>query len=144
MSRKNRNKNNLPVLPNNQVQQHTKLIATKFSAGPIPPPEILEKYEAILPGLADRIMKQAENQTAHRIDLEKRVIKSDTRNSLLGIIFAFIIGAGGVAGGLYLTSLGMAASGLTVSGISLVSLVSAFIYGTNSRRKERQKKIASQ
>ncbi|MHB8852382.1 MAG: DUF2335 domain-containing protein [Ignavibacteriaceae bacterium] len=105
---------------------------------------MLEKYEAILPGLADRIMKQAENQTAHRIELEKMVIKSDTRNSLLGIIFAFIIGAGGVAGGLYLTSLGMAASGLTVSGISLVSLVSAFIYGTNSRRKERQKKIASQ
>ncbi len=142
MAKKNQNKANVAIPnPSNSIQQQ--LIQTKFSAGPIPTPEVLGRYETILPGLADRIMKQAESQTAHRIDIEKRVIKSDIRNSLLGIIFAFIIGLVGIVGGLYLTSLGMAATGLTVSGVSLVSLVSAFIYGTNSRRKERQKKMVN-
>ncbi len=41
-------------------------------AGPLPHPEILEKFEQILPGSADRILKQAEAQTLHRIELEKK------------------------------------------------------------------------
>ncbi|MFI5089399.1 MAG: DUF2335 domain-containing protein [Terriglobales bacterium] len=34
----------------------------RFSAGPVPPPEALERYNQILPGAADRIMKMAESQ----------------------------------------------------------------------------------
>ena len=29
-------------------------------SGPLPPPEIIEKYESILPGAADRIIRLAE------------------------------------------------------------------------------------
>lgn len=113
-------------------------IAAATFSGPIPPPDILQKYDQILPGLAERIMKQAESQTAHRIEIEKRVINSDIINSRLGLIFGFILGIVGITGGIYLTSLGMAQSGLFISGGSLVSLISVFIYGSRTRRKERE------
>ena len=41
------------------------------SFGLLPSPEMLQKYDSVLPGLADRLVLQAEKQTIHRIALEK-------------------------------------------------------------------------
>lgn len=68
-------------------------IKEEFS-GPIPPPDIIEKYERIIPGSADRIMTMAEKQAAHRQAMEKKMIESESRDGLLGIIFAFLLGIG--------------------------------------------------
>lgn len=65
-------------------------IKEEFS-GPIPPPDIIEKYERILPGAADRIITMAEQQATHRQAMEKKMIESESRDGLLGIIFAFFI-----------------------------------------------------
>jgi uncharacterized membrane protein len=40
--------------------------------GPIPPPDLLKKYEDALDGAADRIIKMAEKQSAHRQWMEKQ------------------------------------------------------------------------
>ena len=40
-------------------EQSTKIVSQKFS-GPLPPPELLEGYERILTGAADRILRMAE------------------------------------------------------------------------------------
>ena len=63
-------------------------IKEEFS-GPIPPPDIIEKYERIIPGSADTIITMAEKQAAHRQAMEKKMIESESRDGLLGIIFAF-------------------------------------------------------
>lgn len=68
-------------------------IKEEFS-GPIPPPDIIEKYERIIPGSADRIMTMAEKQAAHRQAMEKKMIESESRDGLLGIIFTFLLGIG--------------------------------------------------
>lgn len=68
-------------------------IKEEFS-GPIPPPDIIEKYERIIPGSADRIITMAEKQAAHRQAMEKKMIESESRDGLLGIIFAFLLGIG--------------------------------------------------
>lgn len=68
-------------------------IKEEFS-GPIPPPDIIEKYERILPGAADRIITMAEQQATHRQAMEKKMIESESRDGLLGIIFAFLLGFG--------------------------------------------------
>jgi uncharacterized membrane protein len=107
MSRKNNPPKNLPITQNNPTLSTPKVqFAARFS-GPIPPPETLQKYDQVLPGLAERIMKQAESQTAHRIDIEKKVIQSDVINSRLGLIFGFILGLIGIGGGVFLTYIGM-------------------------------------
>jgi uncharacterized membrane protein len=112
----------------------------EITIGPIPPPAHLEQYEHILPGSADRILSMAERQSAHRQVLESKVIKSDIRNSLVGLIFGFIIGMTGVTSGFYLIYLGKILEGSIFSGVTIAALVSTFIYGSQQRRKERQSK----
>lgn len=45
-------------------------------SGPIPDPMTLERYDQILPGAAERIIKMAEDQSTHRREIEKIVIIS--------------------------------------------------------------------
>lgn len=67
-------------LPKDEKEKVVKIItslsirkASTFS-GPLPPPEILGEYNEMLKDGAERIMKMAENQSKHRIELEKHTI----------------------------------------------------------------------
>ena len=70
-----------------------KVIEQKFS-GPIPPPNIIAGYENVLPGVADRIIKMAEQQSLHRQTIQLMETKAEVRDSFLGVIFAFGLGIG--------------------------------------------------
>ena len=52
------------------VRAVARVIQSEFR-GPIPPPEIISGYEAIIPGAADRILAMAEKQSQHRQEMEK-------------------------------------------------------------------------
>jgi len=123
----------------NQTNLHVR--KTELYAGPLPHPDTLKKFEEILPGSADRILKQAENQTRHRIEMESKVINADIRKSYIGLIFGFLIGILGIGGGIYLATLGFDIFGPVLSSGTLVSIVVAFIYGTKSRKEEREKRF---
>src|SRR3989338_1832853 len=77
-------------------------IERNYHSGPLPAPETLQKYNQILPGLADRIVKMAENQSIHRQKLESRVVWFDGFRSTLGLFFGFAIAIGGIVAGEYL------------------------------------------
>jgi uncharacterized membrane protein len=109
--------------------------------GPLPHPDVLKKFEDIVPGAAKQIIEQANKQTDHRINIEKQVIQSDIRKSYLGLVFGFILGLVGIGGGIYATTLGHNVFGPLLSGGTLVSLVYAFIYGTKSRKEERSERM---
>ncbi|MBR2124529.1 MAG: DUF2335 domain-containing protein [Acetobacter sp.] len=61
-------------------------------SGPLPPPEQLLRYNDAVPNAADRIIRMAETQLEHRIQIEKLAIRTQARNSTLGIISGFLIG----------------------------------------------------
>jgi len=107
-------------------------------SGPIPDPMTLERYDQILPGAAERIIKMAEDQSTHRREIEKIVIKSKSRDSLLGIIAGFFITIIVALIGAYVAVNGQELGGAILGGTGLVGLVSVFIYGTRSSRKERE------
>jgi uncharacterized membrane protein len=109
-------------------------------SGPLPHPDILHKYDEIYPGAAKIIIEMAKSQSEHRQDLEKKVIGSDIRNSKMGLYFGFIIGLTGISAGVYVISIGQVIAGSALSGITLVSLVSIFVYGSQGRKKEREGK----
>ena len=76
-------------LPKDQRPQIANLVFTaafQFShfSGPLPSPEALGKYEQICPGSADRIIKMAEGQAAHRQALETNTIAEQVRQSSRG------------------------------------------------------------
>ena len=71
-------------------------------SGPLPPPEIIEAYERILPGSANRILTMAEKNQDHRIEMElkkivldgdetKKLISSGIQRVPRGQWFGFII-----------------------------------------------------
>ncbi len=50
--------------------------------GMVPHPSLIERYEATLPGSADRILKMAEERQAANIDLEQQHGRNSTRSIL--------------------------------------------------------------
>lgn len=138
MSKGNKSNSNLTKSNSTNAVRYQR---SELYAGPLPHPNILEKFEQILPGAADRILKQAEAQTEHRIEIEKKVVSADIIKSYLGLVFGFILGLSGIGSGVYLATLGFNVFGPLLSGGSLITLVAVFIYGTRSRKQEREKRF---
>jgi uncharacterized membrane protein len=106
-------------------------------ASAFPPASELERYEALQPGFADRLLANWEAQGRHRMDLESRVIAGDMRRADLGLVGGFVIVLATIACGTYLIATGKDAAGLTAVITALVGLVGAFAYGTYRRGRER-------
>ncbi|ERO40943.1 DUF2335 domain-containing protein [Lactiplantibacillus plantarum] len=124
-----------------QLPEKTRMTIARSQvfSGPLPPPQQLKEYNDVLPGAADRILKMAERQSEHRQKMEGQVVESNTKNSRLGVIFAFLLGAMIIGGGIYLAAIGHP-YGTWFSLGGVVSLVGVFVYGTRSSQKERVKK----
>ena len=99
---------------------------------------MLEHYDKVVPGAAERLLKMAEQQSEHRRGLEKTVLDADGRNSTLGVICALIITLGFLALSGYAIYLNHPWAATVIAGVGISSLVGTFIYGTSSRRHERE------
>lgn len=106
-------------------------------SGPLPPPAVLEKYNQIIPGAAERILKMAEQQSQHRQALERKVIGHDIINSRLGILCAFVIAVTFIIVSYKAAMNGHPAYGAIMGTGGITGLVSVFIYGSRTRAKER-------
>ncbi len=131
---------NQPVKQDSSQSKVVGFSKSEIFFGPLPHPEILEKYEQILPGAAERILSMAETQSRHRIGLETRVVDADITNSKRGLIFGFTIGLVGIGGGIYSIHLGHVISGSLLTGGALASLVGTFVYGSHKKRAEIESK----
>lgn len=117
------NENRLEVMQQQQIHQ-----------GPLPMAIEFAEYDRILPGSAERILKMAENQAAHRQSLEASVVKTQNRNSTIGLFSAFVLclitillgGYGAYNGG------GWQSAIFGTSGIG--ALAGVFIYGTKRNK----------
>lgn len=116
------------------------LSVTKTYSGPIPPPELLERYDQIVPGSAQTIIDQFTKQGDHRMSLEQLVIRADVQRSKWGLIAGFTLAIVTIIGSFYMMYLGKETVGFGGVLVAVGSLVTTFIYGTVSRRKEREEK----
>ncbi len=130
--------NTLHELQSEKSTQSSTLLHTAFS-GPIPPPEVLAKYEMIQPDLVDRIVRMAESETKHRQTIEKNRLNADikitTRTQteiIIGQFFAFLICLCAITCGTYLILQGHTITGTIIgaSGPGLLGIVNAFIKGS--------------
>ena len=79
-----------------QTSNSEQIVVSHQFSGPIPPPDTLAKYDSIVAGAAERILKMAENEATARIRNEEKLIeneviltKNTVRSSYLGVFFAF-------------------------------------------------------
>jgi len=130
-------------IPKHKKQQIIKsLVVTmrKTHIGPLPDPETLAEYSAIIPNGAERIMQMAEKQMDHRMKMENKVVGGQMLQSNLGQILAFLIGVAALSSATYCIVSGYewAGSILGIGGLS--GLVTAFIKGRNNQDRSLNKK----
>jgi uncharacterized membrane protein len=115
-------------------------VASYSFSGPLPPPELLAKYNDVIPNGAERIMAMAEEQAHHRQALEKIVVggnvQSETRGQWMGLVICLVV----VLGGILLIHEGRQLVGGGIVGADLVALVGVFVYGKKVQRQELQSK----
>lgn len=99
------------------------LVGASFRA-PLPPPAMLEDYNHVLPGLAERIVRMAESDQQHAHWLDQRYL----RLRFTGQIAAFVIAMGGLVAGTYLIATGHDVTGLATLFGGLGPVVAAFLY----------------
>jgi len=130
-----------------QGKQQTKPQVVAMQAefrGPLPPPDMLQRYEEIHPGTAERVLQQFERETQHRHAIEQKVIDAQLEAQLaeipafrLGQVFAFLIAVVGLLSAAYCVSkaptAGHAWAGAGIAGISLATLAGVFIYGRKAK-----------
>ncbi len=106
-------------------------LEAQFSAliGPLPHPAILQGYEDVLPGAAERIIALAEKQSAHRMGIESQVVTHESWRSWAGLCSGTAIALAFLGGSIGLTISGHEVAGAVLGAIDIVGITSVFILG---------------
>lgn len=91
--------------------------------GPLPPPVVLEGYEAVVPGSAERIMAMAEKEQDHRHSREDEIVRIFSRGQWL----AFVLGVLALGSATLLLALGRDIGGFTTLLFAVAAIVGAFL-----------------
>lgn len=59
----------------------------------LPSPQMLESYDAVMPGSASRIVEMFEREQAHRHQWEQRALRVHQISSVLGQLLGFLVAA---------------------------------------------------
>ncbi|MCL2179038.1 MAG: DUF2335 domain-containing protein [Proteobacteria bacterium] len=118
-------------------------IVAREHSGPLPAPEDMARYEAILSGAAERIFKKFEEQASHRMEVERTALNADihaqqaqlkivsnreksiAKSDLLGQTLGALIALGAVVGAIFLGSVGQIGAAIALCGIPLASIIQA-------------------
>ncbi|OGT04590.1 MAG: hypothetical protein A2Z65_04685 [Gallionellales bacterium RIFCSPLOWO2_02_58_13] len=113
------NGNSKPVA---QFQQST------FS-GPMPPPSVLEGYERLVKGAAERILIMAESDAKHQQEIEFAALRAMEAEVKRGQFFGFVIGLTALGASMLALAMGSPAVAGVIGGTTVIGLVSVFIVG---------------
>lgn len=111
---------------------------------PLPPPEILERYNVIVASdAADRILRMVEKEQDHRHYRDKMVLQGNNQRANYGLIAGWSMLLLTLGTSVYMVAHGQAVAGITQFVLALAALVGVFVYGTNSRKEERAERTKS-
>lgn len=143
-----RNRSSNPKLGNSELIRsnngnHSRTISSSIRyerqelfSGPLPHPDILAKFNGIIPDGAERIMQMAENQQKHRMGLENRVVDGNLKRSDTGQILGFIVAFTITIIGGFLIYFDKDTVGIIGLFGPIISLVSIFVIEKRSQKKE--------
>jgi len=140
-----------------QIEHHVR----KIHQGPLPAPEDLQRYNDLLPGAAERIIKMAEAEQMHRHEQESRamgaevvvretfqvtereriagVMSSDKRGQYLGAAVSVLA----IVGAIYLAKDQPIVAGALL-GLPVLGIVKALRNGTTQHPTDKQAKKPSE
>lgn len=119
-----------------QESSPTKFITSGSFNGPIPPPQILNSYEQVVPGLGERITIMAEEKAKHLAHMEKASIEYKYKEISAGQRFAFIIAILGIFAAVGCSAFGDGLTARILLGTTLAALVSSFLLSPTYKSKK--------
>ncbi len=128
------------------VQPITLAAATqaKVYQGPIPPPEVLQGFEQLVPGTAERLIKLAEDESHHRRSLEQQAMDANVsaqqaqsrigeyqskavfRSDTIGQIAGLVVSLACIAGAVYLAVNGHEWTAAALAALPTAAVIRAF------------------
>jgi len=132
----------LPRKRREEIARLLSLTVTSVSirSGPLPPAEEMEAYNRLIPDGGNRVLTMAEKQLDHRIEIEKIAVNSQQTQGKRGQIFALIIAVLALLVAGYVTVTGHPVTGGIIGGGTVVSLVTVFITGRITQRRNLEQK----
>lgn len=131
MSRRNRG--NLPARPRpaEEPEQQTLIEQRQYWQGPLPPPSTLEQFRQVAPDLPERIVVQWEDETKHRRRMEEVALRGNLLTVRVGQFGAIALGLSLMAVACVALWFGYPAAATIIGGVTVVSVVGAFLYQRN-------------
>ncbi|MDA3971512.1 MAG: DUF2335 domain-containing protein [Desulfobulbaceae bacterium] len=117
----------------NQVLLHQLQIQHQ---GPIPAPAILQQYDDIIPGAAERILQMAEQDAAHQHAMHRNALDAQRFEVRRGQIFGFGIGLAALSASIIALVLGYPTTAGILGGTTVVGLVTVFVKERSSAPSE--------
>jgi len=119
---------------NEQPVLHARQISEVYQ-GPLPEPDMLERYKNAGPSFPERIMLMAEAHNAADIVTKNRISLSNLVVPIIGQAFTFILGAGGILASVYLAMSGYAGSAIAVIAGSFSPIIINAFKGQRQNKK---------
>jgi len=128
---------NAPVVQGGNLKSNSKhsvaqIQHTSFS-GPMPHPSVLEGYENLVPGAAERILVMAEADANHQREIELLALRAAEGEVKRGQLFGLTIGVTALGAAMMALYMGSPAVAGIIGGTTVVGLVSVFIVGRLSK-----------
>jgi uncharacterized membrane protein len=102
-------------------------------SGPLPQPDTLAKYNAIVPGAAERILAMAEEDARHLQAMERASLSGAYAERRTGQIFGLTIGLSALAVSIIAMVLGHELAAIAIGGTTVLGLVTVFVVGRVSK-----------
>lgn len=134
----------LQQIPENQREQVVKAVVeavcvkAEFFSGPLPPPQIIKGYDAIVPGSANIIIDSFVQQSEHRRNIETQVTTSEIKRAERGQNYAFIIVLLLIIAAGYGIYKGHTWVAVIFGGPAIIQIVSMFISGKSLKKRKKK------
>lgn len=96
-------------------------VQSMMFSGPLPPPDVLERYDDIVPGGADRLLSMVEKEQSHRLEMKGKLVDCQVtdiagarKQTSRGQAFGLVLGLSIIFAGILMTYWGYAIPGATV------------------------------
>ncbi|AXP80924.1 hypothetical protein CJ739_1839 [Mariniflexile rhizosphaerae] len=130
---------NDPEISDEKKEKIISVLTIKRSfSGPLPSPEVLQQYNNVVKDGAERVVKMAENQSKHRMDLEDFAIKGQIKQSGRGQIFGFTLALLCIASTVYLATEGYETLAIALGTTTVIGLASIFVLGKIFQSKDKE------
>ena len=113
------------------------MFEAEFYSGVIPHPDLMARWEVLVPGAAERILAMTEEQSRHRQHLEATAIPQTLVAQRRGQHYALVVALGGLCSSSICAIVHEGNAAITVGGGTLALMVTTFLKGHQSQVRER-------